>query len=252
MIERHLPLVRSIARRFTGRGESFEDLVQVGTVALIAAVDRCERGREGQFTSYAAVCVEGEIRRHLRDRCDPLRIPRHLHGDAALMAKLRAPVAIDGDDELIAGTEVVESDSIGISRALVASAARSLDARERLVVALRYFLDLSQAEIGAAVGLSQVQVSRLLDRALGKMRRGLAEPATASFETARGRIGSDGRECRPAVHGERAQRPPAAPDAAGAARRAGAGGGTRGDLPEQVDRDATLPVAHGGHAGGGL
>ena len=54
--------------------------------------------------------------------------------------------------------------------ALVASAARSLDPRERRVVALRYFLDLSQAEIGDAVGLSQVAVSRVLGRALGKMR----------------------------------------------------------------------------------
>ena len=252
MIERHLPLVRSIARRFTGRGESFEDLVQVGTVALIAAVDRCDRGREGQLTSYAAVCIEGEIRRHLRDRCDPLRIPRHLHGDVALMAKLRAPVAIDGDAEPIAGADAAESESVGFSRVLVASAARSLDARERLIIALRYFLDLNQAEIGAAVGLSQVQVSRMLDRALGKMRRGLAEPDPPSFETARGRIGSEGRECRPAVHGERAQRPPAAPDAPSAARRAGAGGGAGGRQPEPVDRDAALSVARAGRTRAGL
>ena len=57
-----------------------------------------------------------------------------------------------------------------MARAWVASAARSLDPRERRVVALRYFLDLSQAEIGDAVGLSQVAVSRVLGRALGKMR----------------------------------------------------------------------------------
>src|SRR5947207_9000763 len=169
MIERHLPLVRTIAHRFAGRGEPFDDLVQVGNVALITAVDRCERGRQGQFTSYAAACVEGEIRRHLRDRCDPLRVPRHLQGDAALMATLRAPATIDEEADAVAAPGG-EEDSVGIARALVASAARSLDARERLVVALRYFLDLSQSEIGATVGISQVQVSRVLTKALGKMR----------------------------------------------------------------------------------
>ena len=169
MIERHLPLVRAIAHRFAGRGEPFDDLVQVGNVALIAAVDRCERGRERQFTSYAATCVEGEIRRHLRDRCDPLRVPRHLQGDTALMASLRAPATLEGEAET-AGAQPTELDDVGVARALVASAARSLDPRERRVVALRYFLDLSQAEIGDAVGLSQVHVSRVLERALGKMR----------------------------------------------------------------------------------
>lgn len=173
MIERHLPLVRAIARRFAGRGEPLDDLVQVGNVALISAVDRCERGREGQFASYAATCVEGEIRRHLRDRCDPLRVPRHLQGDTALMASLRAPMSIDEDAGAVAAAQALELDDVGVARALVASAARTLDSRERRVVALRYFLDLSQAEIGDAVGISQVHVSRVLRQALGKMRLNL-------------------------------------------------------------------------------
>jgi len=178
VIERHLPLVRSIARRFAGRGEPLDDLVQVGNVALIAAVDRCERGREEQFTSYAAACVDGEIRRHLRDRCDPLRVPRRLQADGELMALLRAPATIDEELE-VAAAQV--PDDVGVARALVASAARNLDPRERRVVALRYFLDLNQAEIGAAVGISQVHVSRVLAQALGKMRLNLDadDPATS-------------------------------------------------------------------------
>lgn len=168
MIERHLPLVRAIARRFVGRGEPFDDLVQVGNVALIGAVDRCERGREDRFAAYAAACVEGEIRRHLRDRCDPLRVPRRLHADGELMALLRSPVTLDEDTDLAARGE---PDGDGLDRALVASAARSLDARERRVLALRYFCDLSQAEIGDEIGMSQAHVSRLLEQALAKMRR---------------------------------------------------------------------------------
>jgi RNA polymerase sigma-B factor len=228
MIERHLPLVHAIARRFAGRGEPLDDLVQVGNVALITAVDRCERGRETQFAAYAAVCVEGEIKRHLRDRCDPLRVPRHVQQDTALMASLRAPAPIDEEMEAVAAA----LDDIGISRAVVTSAARSLDRRERLVVGLRYFGDLSQAEIGAAVGLSQVQVSRLLQKALAKMRFDLAGPG----------IGSE-RECRQAAGGG-VQRSSPAPDAAGAPRRARAGGRAGGRQPQPVDRDAAVAFAH--------
>jgi RNA polymerase sigma-B factor len=172
VIESYLPLVRTIARRFTGRGEPLEDLVQVGTVALVKAVDRCDPERASRLTSYAAACVEGEIRRHLRDRCAPLRVPRSLQGDAGLMASLRAPAPLDGEAELLTVPDT--PDDVGVSRALVAAAARTLDGRERRVVALRYFLDLSQAEIGDAVGLSQAHVSRLLEGALGKMRTALA------------------------------------------------------------------------------
>ena len=196
-IERYLPLVRGLARRFDGRGEPFEDLVQIGNLALISAVDRCAPGREGQFTSYATAWVEGAIRRHLRDRCAPLRIPRRLHGDAVLMARLRAPASLDGRAEGVAEPESV--DDVGFSRALVASAARTLDRREREVVALRYFLDLSQAEIGVEVGLSQVQISRLLEQALVKMRANLAESAVRAIEIQPIGLGSEQRERRQAI-----------------------------------------------------
>jgi RNA polymerase sigma-B factor len=187
VIERHLPLVRVIARRFVGRGEPLDDLVQVGNVALIAAVDRCERGREGEFAAYAAACVEGEIRRHLRDRCDPLRVPRRLHADVELMALLRSPVTLDDETDMAA---TGEPDDDGLDRVLVASAARSLDARERRVLALRYFCDLSQAEIGDEIGVSQAHVSRLLEQALRKMRLTLAGDGATASESARSRIGS--------------------------------------------------------------
>jgi RNA polymerase sigma-B factor len=175
MIERHLPLVRSIARRFAGRGETFDDLVQVGNVALIGAVDRCDPERASRFSAYAAACVEGEIRRHLRDRCYPLRVPRRLQTDAALMASLRTPAQVEADAEAAVATAQSALDEVGVARALVASAARTLDPRERRVVALRYFLDLSQAEIGHEVGISQVHVSRVLQQALRKMRLSLGQ-----------------------------------------------------------------------------
>jgi RNA polymerase sigma-B factor len=174
LIESYLPLVRRIARRFEHRGEQLDDLVQVGALAMIGAVDRCDPERAELLTAYVARCVDGELRRHLRDRTGVLRVPRHLV-DARLpaTATARAPLALDGEAELVEAG--VEPDEVGVARALVSSAARSLDGRERRVLALRYFLDLSQAEIGDRVGVSQVHVSRLLRDAIGKMRARVEE-----------------------------------------------------------------------------
>lgn len=171
MIESYLPLVRRIARHFSNRGEQAEDLVQVGTLAMIRAVDRCDPGRVGQLTAYVSRCVDGELRRHLRDHAGVVRIPRRLQqpgGGAEAPPRVRpATVPLDAADGAV---DVVQVDEVIVARALVSAAAGSLDSRERRVVALRYFLDLSQKEIGDDVGLSQVHVSRLLRRAIEKMR----------------------------------------------------------------------------------
>jgi RNA polymerase sigma-B factor len=186
LIEAHLPLVRRIARRFAGRGERFEDLVQVGSIGLIGAVDRCDPERATRVTAYVAACIEGEIRRHLRDRCAVVRIPRRIQQDStrATAARMHLPLV-----EELCGPELAaeESDEQSLARAMVRSAADSLDGRERHVVALRFFGDLSQAEIGGVVGVSQVHVSRLLQGAIEKMRARLEpdqdepEPLAASF-----------------------------------------------------------------------
>ena len=71
LIERHLPLVRRVARRFAGTDEPLEDLVQVGTIGLIKAVDRYDGGRGIDLGAYATPAIAGEIRHHLRDRSAP-------------------------------------------------------------------------------------------------------------------------------------------------------------------------------------
>ena len=173
VIESYLPLVRRIAFRFSNRGERLEDLVQVGSLAMIAAVDRCDPDRVGQLTAYVSRCVDGELRRHLRDRSALVRIPRHIQ---LIEPPPRAALPLDAAAEAVPGA--AEIDEVGVARALVSAAAGSLDGRERRVVALRYFLDLSQEEIGDDVGLSQVHVSRLLRDAIVKMRARL-EPDVA-------------------------------------------------------------------------
>ena len=184
VIESYLPLVRRIARHFSNRGEQVDDLVQVGAVAMIRAVDRCDPERAGQLTAYVSRCVDGELRRHLRDHSNVVRVPRRLQrgdqpgpaGREALVApRAGVPLPLDEAAEVVTGDAGI--DEVGLSRALVWAAAGSLNSRERRVVALRYFLDLSQAEIGEEVGVSQVHVSRLLRRAIGKMRAGLEREA---------------------------------------------------------------------------
>ena len=87
LVERHLPLVRALARRYAGRGESLEDIEQVGAIGLIKAIDRYELARDVALTTYATPNVVGEIKRHFRDKGWAIRIPRGLQELNAKMSK---------------------------------------------------------------------------------------------------------------------------------------------------------------------
>src|ERR671915_2589139 len=78
LIQRHLPLVRSLARRYAGRGEALEDIEQVGAIGLIKAIDRFELERDVSLATYATPNVVGEIKRHFRDKGWAIRVPRAL------------------------------------------------------------------------------------------------------------------------------------------------------------------------------
>jgi RNA polymerase sigma-B factor len=102
LIEEYLPLVRRIARQHAGRGEQLDDLVQVGSIGLINAIDRFELDRGVDLAAYAIPSIVGEIKRHLRDRVGPIRIPRRLQevnaslraNAAGLGAKLQRPATV--------------------------------------------------------------------------------------------------------------------------------------------------------------
>jgi RNA polymerase sigma-B factor len=78
LVQRHLPLVRSLARRYAGRGEALEDIEQVGAIGLIKAIDRFELSRDVSLATYATPNVVGEIKRHFRDKGWAVRVPRAL------------------------------------------------------------------------------------------------------------------------------------------------------------------------------
>jgi RNA polymerase sigma-B factor len=103
LIARHLPLVRSLARRYAGRGEPLDDIEQVGAIGLIKAIDRFDLGRDVSLATYATPNVVGEIKRHFRDKGWAIRVPRSLQ---ELNAKISGAI-----DELAA--QLGRSPSVG-------------------------------------------------------------------------------------------------------------------------------------------
>jgi len=88
LIEQYLPLVRSLARRYSYRGEQLEDLVQVGCIGLIKAIDRFDVDRGVELTTYATPNIIGEIKRHFRDKGWSIRVPRGLQELNVKLSKL--------------------------------------------------------------------------------------------------------------------------------------------------------------------
>lgn len=173
LIERHLPLVRAVARRFAHRGESLEDLVQVGAVGLIKAVDRFDPSRGVTLGSYAAPTIAGEIRHHLRDRGTLIRLPRNAEHGPPAQTSLPLEATIERWPDAAAERGLERSED----RALLAGGLQALPIRERRIVQLHYYGGLSQRGIAAELGISQVHVSRLLQASLGKLRVELGRPA---------------------------------------------------------------------------
>ena len=216
LIEQRLPLVKSLARRYTHHGERLEDLVQVGTIGLIKAVDRYEPSRGVELSAFAVPNILGEIKRHLRDRCGPIRVPRRYQEISArtrstrlqlaaslqrnpTFAELAAAANLDEGElaeamraeqartplSLTDATPAVSADEIfdaSEDRLLISRGLRKLHHHERLALRCRYFEDLSQEETAARLDISQTQVSRLIASGLAKLRaefEGTARCATS-------------------------------------------------------------------------
>ena len=221
LIEQYLPLVRSLARRYSYRGEQLEDLVQVGCIGLIKAIDRFDVNRGVELTTYATPNIIGEIKRHFRDKGWSVRVPRGLQelnvrlsrlveeltvqlersptvaelakaagvdeedvlealetGQAYATLSLSAPSGggEDGDDldPLESLGEIEKEYEVSEDRAVLAPGLRVLDERERRILHLRFFEGLTQSQIAQQVGISQMHVSRLIRRALEKIRAEIA------------------------------------------------------------------------------
>jgi RNA polymerase sigma-B factor len=164
-IEAHLPLVRALALRFARRGEPLDDLVQAGCIGLIHAVDRHDPAL-GAFEAYAVPTITGEIQRHLRDRGSVIRVPPRVLAEAG---RPRLDPLADDDGPPADPIPAVDA------RLTLAAALRTLPLHERRIVLLWLVGERSQRSIATEVGLSQIHVSRLLRRALERLRPYLDE-----------------------------------------------------------------------------
>ncbi|MEU0132998.1 RNA polymerase sigma factor SigF [Streptomyces sp. NPDC006296] len=226
LIEMNLSLVRFAASRFRNRGgDDTEDIIQVGTIGLIKAIDRFDLSREVEFATFAVPYIVGEIKRFFRDTTWSVHVPRRLQelrvelakAKEQLSAKLdRDPTVAElaahldlAEEEIIEGlvaangysagsldTPSADSESGSDQRAYaellgeddpgmanvenlhtLAPLLRQLDEREQKIVRMRFGQEMTQAQIGAELGVSQMHVSRLLSRIVQRLREGMSVEA---------------------------------------------------------------------------
>jgi RNA polymerase sigma-B factor len=214
LVQLNMPLVRNAARRYRSRSEPMEDILQVGTIGLIKAIDRFDPQR-GSFLAFAIPTIAGEIKRFFRDTSWWVRVPRRLRdrrlelvrttdeltqrlGRAPTPAELSVHLRLDeeeviegldacaaystssldaaqfGDEEMATLGDLLGADDSDLDlveyRHDLEPALSQLPAREREIVLLRFYGNMTQAQIGELVGISQMHVSRLLTRSLQQLR----------------------------------------------------------------------------------
>jgi RNA polymerase sigma-B factor len=214
LVNRFMPLARSLAMRYRGRAEQTEDLLQVASLALVKALRGYDPERGRRFAAYAAPTILGELRRHFRDHAWRMHLPRSVQENALLVERvsgllgdelgssptvsqiaeradlteeevldamnaretqravsLDGPVGVDDGSRSTLGEEVGnhEPGFEAVEAQLAAEKCARLDEREQRVLSLRFHDDLNQYEIGNKLGISQMQVSRVMRKALAKL-----------------------------------------------------------------------------------
>ncbi|MFH9659751.1 SigB/SigF/SigG family RNA polymerase sigma factor [Streptomyces sp. NPDC017248] len=220
LIEMNMSLVRFAARRFRSSGQDMEDVVQVGTIGLIKAIDRFEISREVQFTSFAVPYIVGEIKRFFRDTSWSVHVPRRLQEArtelakaneelrgrlgraprvselAALMnlteeqvvevqiaangyhsASLDAAISADADEGEAALSAFIGEEDAALELVEdfhdLAPLIAGLGERDRRILHMRFVEEMTQAQIGKELEVSQMHISRLISRILERLRSGM-------------------------------------------------------------------------------
>jgi RNA polymerase sigma-B factor len=222
LVQRHEKLVRACVRQYRGSPEPVEDLMQVGYVGLLKAINNYDPELGNSLSAYAAPCVSGEIKRHFRDKRWQIHVRRsaqelllelrkateeltHTLGRVPTEDELAERLGVSRDDllearqaDMVFSTYSLDaplsdrddpaqlSDVLGgedldvehtIDMEAVATHWDELPEREQRILVMRFYGNLTQAEIGMRLGISQMHVSRLLARALGHLRSRLLDPA---------------------------------------------------------------------------
>ena len=222
LVDAYHDFVYFLARKFANRGEPLDDIVQVGYLGLIKAIERFDPDLGYEFTTFATLTVAGEIKRYFRDKGTAIRFPRRLQelhqavvrvneqmkgelnreptvaelaerlgvspddvteamemGPAYMPISLDQPVSsADGQDnravaEQLGGPDA-ELERVEM-RDVLDRAMEHLTPRERAIMAMRFYEQMSQSEIAKRLGISQMHVSRLQRAALEQLRRHVPE-----------------------------------------------------------------------------
>jgi RNA polymerase sigma-B factor len=215
LVSRHRHLVWTCVQRYRRSPEPVEDLMQVGYVGLLKAINNFDPALGGSLAAYAQPCIYGEIKRHFRDKRWQLHVERSVQELVLAVRDASSELAQQlgespADAELARHLGVSDSELADARRAELVLQSRSLDApltdgpdasrladvlgeedphleqaldlqalathwdelprREQRILLMRFYGDMTQAEIGQQLGISQMQVSRLLAHALGYLR----------------------------------------------------------------------------------
>jgi RNA polymerase sigma-B factor len=227
LVRRYEKLVRACVRQYSGSPEPVEDLMQVGYVGLLKAINNYDPAFGNGLRAYATPCVSGEIKRHFRDKRWQIHVRRpvqelllqlrtvteqltHKLGRVPCDAELAKALGVTTDDILEARQaeqvfttysldaplsglsglddpaelgDVIGDEDPGVGRTIDMEAVSQhwdeLPRREQRILVLRFYGNLTQEEIGARLGISQMHVSRLLARALAHLRKRLVAPTQA-------------------------------------------------------------------------
>ncbi len=210
-VEENMGLVHSVAKRFVGRGTEYEDLVQIGCIGLIKAVNNFDESTGYKFSTYAVPMIMGEIKRHLRDD-GMIKVSRSIKenavkinyaqdklkkqlGRSPTVNEISSETGISAEDVVSAldavqpcrslyekhdedDTYVIDKikDTSGdeektLERIFLKELLDSLDNRDKKVILLRYFKEETQQQIADRLGVSQVQVSRIEKKVLETLRK---------------------------------------------------------------------------------
>lgn len=209
LVEQNIGLVKNIALKYVNTGYEFDDLLQIGFIGLLKAVDRFNTEFDVMFSTYAVPMILGEIKRHLRDD-GRVKVSRqikqnvrnmkqvcdnfcHLHGRPPRISELAEELEISVDEltllmeaddalgppeslsdpdrpETITEGDFREQEERQVDLIYLKAAIGKLADRERQIIVLRYFKDLTQQRTADLLGISQVQVSRIEKRVLSSLK----------------------------------------------------------------------------------
>ncbi len=171
LVEHNLRLVVYIAKRFESAGTGIEDLISIGTLGLVKAVDTFRPDKSIKLATYASRCIENEILMYLRKT-----------GGRRCEVSIDEPLNVDWDGNELLLSDVLGSEEDGVSfelskreeRRVVREAVAGLDARERELIELRFGLrggeEMTQKQVADLLGISQSYISRLEKRILSRLR----------------------------------------------------------------------------------